>query len=350
MGQGTKRVLTGIKPTGTPHIGNFLGAIQPALALAQEHESFLFLADLHALTVRPRPEALRQETYSVAAAWVALGLDPERTIFYRQSDIPEIPLLAWVLSCCLPLGYLNRAHSFKDIQAKGTDAGDVLHGLYSYPVLMAADILLFEADLVPVGKDQKQHLEITQEAARKLNHYYGAGTPVLKVPEALIDEEVMTVPGLDGRKMSKSYENTLTPFMDEKSLKKALKKIVTDSTPYGAALPAENDCILPLVRLLEPSRGDALEASYRSGRKDPGAAAVDAPENYFGWGDAKKVLAEVVLDRFADARATYQRLMSDPEELEVMLGRGAQRARTVARPVLERVLKATGVTARLPSL
>ena len=346
-----KRVLTGVKPTGTPHIGNYLGAIRPAIELAKNNESFLFLADLHALTIQPDPKTLREETYGVAAAWIALGVDPEQTIFYRQSDIMEIPLLTWVLSCCLPIGYLNRAHSFKDAQAKGSETGDILHGLYSYPVLMAADILLFEADQVPVGKDQKQHLEIAQEAARKLNHIYGSGETLLKVPEALIDESVMTIPGLDGRKMSKSYGNTLTPFMDPKAIKKALKSLVTDSTIYGDPLPTNGDTILTLINLLDPARAKALAANYETGRKNLNQADntfADPSENFFGWGDAKKALSEVLETCFADARKHYAELMADKAELEKLLEKGAHRARAIARPVLNRVVEAVGLTARLP--
>ncbi len=347
----TKRVLTGVKPTGLPHVGNYLGAIRPAIELSRRHESFLFIADLHALTIRPDPATLREESCGLAAAWIALGLDPQRTVFYRQSDVPEIPLLAWILSCNLPLGLLNRAHSFKDVQAKGTDAGDILHGLYAYPVLMAADILLFDADLVPVGKDQKQHLEIAQEAARRVNHHYGAGQTVLKVPEPLIDESVMTVRGLDGQKMSKSYGNTLTPFMDAAALKRALKRVVTDSTPYGAPLSAEGDVLLELIGLLDPARAERVAASYRSGRKDPSVPdeALDEPTaNHFGWGDAKRELAEAMLDVFADARDRYERLMADRTEIERWLAQGAGRARAVARPVLRRVIEAVGLGTQLP--
>lgn len=352
MSDGTKRVLTGVKPTGTPHVGNYLGAIGPAIELAKTHESFLFLADLHALTIRPDPATLREETYGVAAAWIALGMDPERTVFYRQSDIPEIPLLSWILSCNVPLGLLNRAHSFKDAQQnQNKQPEDILHGLYAYPVLMAADILLFDTDSVPVGKDQKQHLEIAQEAARRVNHHYGAGEALLKVPEALIDERVMTIPGLDGRKMSKSYDNTLTPFMTPKELKKAMKKLVTDSTEYGAPLKTEDDVILSLIALLAPEQLEGLQSRYRAGRKDPSRADTefeDPTENYFGWGDAKKALIDVMVERFADARDTYARLMADKGELERLLGQGAERARAVARPVLKRVVEATGLTTPLP--
>ncbi|MBX2810462.1 MAG: tryptophan--tRNA ligase [Myxococcales bacterium] len=347
-----KRVLTGIKPTGTLHLGNYFGAIRPAIELAKQHDSFLFLADLHALTIQPDPARLREETYGIAAAWIALGVDPERTIFYRQSDIAEIPTLAWILSCCLPLGYLNRAHSFKDMTTKGSDAGNILHGLYSYPVLMAADILLFAADQVPVGKDQKQHLEIAQEAARKFNHIYGQGEAILKVPEALIDERVMTIPGLDGRKMSKSYGNTLTPFMTPKEVKKALKRLVTDSTEYGQPLPTESDTILTLINLLNPERAQLLATNYQTGRKDPSVndTSLDEPSvNYFGWGDAKAALNEVLEDHFKEARERYQELMSDTRKLEHLLTLGAERARAVARPILRRVLDLTGLTTQLPS-
>lgn len=351
MTSGAKRVLTGIKPTGTLHIGNYLGAIRPAIELAKTQESYLFLADLHALTIQPKPEQLREETYGIAAAWIALGLDPAKTVLYRQSDVPEIPALSWILSCSLPLGYLNRAHSFKDQLAKGTEAGDVLHGVYCYPVLMAADILIMDSDQVPVGKDQKQHLEIAQEVARKFNHVYGGGETILKSPEALIDETVMTIPGLDGRKMSKSYSNTLTPFMSSKDIKKALKSLVTDSTEYGQPLPIEGDVILTLVRLLNPSKADTLLESYQTGRKEPSLAdqdVVDPSANFFGWGDAKKALTEVLESHFAEARTKYLELMNDKAELDRLLAQGAERARNVARPVLQRVIDATGLTTQWP--
>lgn len=344
-------MLTGVKPTGIPHLGNYLGAIKPAIDMAKQHDSFLFIADLHALTVRPDPDALRNETYGVAAAWLALGLNPEQTIFYRQSDLPEIPLLSWILSCSLPLGYLNRAHSFKDQQAKGHESSDLSHGLYSYPLLMAADILLFDTDLVPVGKDQKQHLEIAQEIARKVNHHYAGGQELIKVPEALIDESVMTIPGLDGRKMSKSYDNTLTPFMDRKALKKAIKKLVTDSTEYGQPLPVEGDLILQLIGLLQPQRLDGLKAQYESGRKDPSIADQDLQEpsnNYFGWGDAKAALIDSVSTEFEAARSEYERLMASPQDIEALLAKGAARARAVARPMLKRVLEAVGLSTVMP--
>ena len=347
MSNGPKRVLTGVKPTGTPHIGNYFGAIKPAIDLAQSHESYLFLADLHALTIRPKPDQLVHDTYSVSAAWIALGTDPSKTVFYRQSDIPEIPFIAWILSCNLPLGYLNRAHSFKDVQQKGTSRDDVLHGLYSYPVLMASDILTFDVDLVPVGKDQKQHLEIAQEIARKFNNYYGQTEELLKVPEAQIDEQVMTIPGLDGRKMSKSYDNTLTPFMDGKMLKKAVKKITTTSDEYGSPLPTDNDVILDLIKLLAPDKHSKLTNSYKTGRKNPDIDETtlgDPQENFFGWGDAKKALIEAAETRFAEANQEYNRLMSDKAELENLLQKGAIKARETAQKVAKRVAEAVGLT------
>lgn len=341
-----KRVLTGIKPTGMPHLGNVLGAIAPAVELTREPdvEAFLFIADYHSLTVRPEPEQLTEQVYSVAAAWLACGLDPQRAVFYRQRDVPEIAQLAWIIGCSLPLGLLNRAHSFKDAKSKGVDAEEVLFGLYSYPVLMAADILAFDADVVPVGKDQKQHLEIAQEAARKFNLRYGE---ILTVPRARVDERSMTVPGTDGRKMSKSYDNTLSPFLDRKTLEKRIKAIETDSTAYGQPLPRDDDPIFALHTFLaSPEEHRDLAASYRSGRKDPSTpdAELDDPRsNYFGWGDAKKALIRQFEGCFREHRARYQHLVSHRAELDAMLERGAETARSVARGVLDRVHRASGL-------
>lgn len=342
-----KRVLTGIKPTGLPHLGNLLGAIEPAIALSNDPdvESFLFIADLHSLTVRPDPEVLTEQVYSVAASWLACGLDPEQVTFYRQRDVPEIVQLAWIIGCSVPLGLLNRAHSFKDAKAKGTGAEDVLFGLYSYPVLMAADILAFDIDVVPVGKDQKQHIEIAQEAARKLNLRYGE---VLKVPEARIDEAVMTVPGTDGQKMSKSYDNTLSPFMPKKALEKRIKAIQTDSTDFGSPLPVERDPVFALHRLLAPPvEIERLAAQYRSGRVDPNLSDRDLEDpsrNYFGWGHAKKALAAAFEARFEGHRARYDALMADRGHIDALLQRGAERARSVASGVLDRVQRASGLS------
>lgn len=349
MSQVEKRILTGVKPTGTPHIGNYLGAIGPAIELAErpENSSFLFIADLHALTIAPDPAALTEQTYSIAATWLAMGLDPERVVFYRQSDIPEVTQLAWFLSCVLPLGLLKRAHSFKDSRQKGTAEDDIKAGLFSYPVLMAADILLFDPDIVPVGRDQKQHLEIAQEAARRFNNLYGAGEEVLKVPEAQIDPSVMTIPGLDGRKMSKSYGNTLPLFAEPKPLLKLVKSIKTDSTEYGAPLEAEGDTVFSLYELLStPAQTAALAAQYVSGRKDPtrsDAEFADPTDNYFGWGDAKKALHARLVERFGPARERYEALMADRGQLDELLMAGAAEARVTARAVLKRVREAAGI-------
>lgn len=339
-----KRVLTGIKPTGIPHIGNFLGAIEPALKMAEQYDSFLFIADLHALTVPPDPAALREQTYCVAATWLAFGLDPSKTAFYRQSEVPEIPTLAWLLSCQLPLGMLNRAHSFKDVTDKGMPSEDIRHGLFSYPVLMAADILAFDTDFVPVGKDQKQHLEIAQEAARKFNNLYGDGDTILKVPEATIDEAVMTVPGLDGHKMSKSRDNTIQVFAPDKPLLKRIKAIKTDSTEYGAPLDPKDDTVFELFTLLASTEQTAhLRRQYETGRKNPDLADTDVSDNFFGWGDAKKALHSVIVERFGEARTEYNRLMDDRGYLDQLLREGADRARSVATVVLERALRASGI-------
>ncbi|MGF1509619.1 MAG: tryptophan--tRNA ligase [Myxococcota bacterium] len=337
-----KRVLTGIKPTGVPHIGNVLGAIEPALALNAhpEHEGFLFIADLHSLTIRPDAADLRDQTRSVAATWLALGLDPEQVCFYRQSRVPEVTELSWILSCSLPMGLLNRAHSFKDAQAKGAGLDEINHGIFAYPVLMAADILALDSDIVPVGKDQKQHLEITQEAARKFNLRYGE---VLKLPEARIDPSVMTIPGVDGRKMSKTYGNTIVPFDDEKTLMKKIKGIATDSTEYGAPLETDGDILFQLHALLAPGpTTEALRASYASGRKDP--RGPDEPANYFGWGDAKKAVHRTIVERFSAAREAYHTLMATPDRIDALLERGEGRARSEAAKVLARVRRAIGLT------
>lgn len=346
MNRKRKRVLTGIKPTGIPHLGNYLGAIRPAIELTRQHDSFLFIADLHALTITPDRAALKEQTHSVAATWLALGIDPEQTVFYRQSDVPEICQLAWILSCVTPLGLLNRAHSYKDARQKGQSDDDINHGVFSYPVLMAADILALGADLVPVGKDQKQHLEITQEAARKFNLRYGGGEEVLRVPEALIDERVMTIPGIDGRKMSKSYDNTVPLFLGDKQVDKATKSIKTDSTPYGEPLVPETDTVFQLFSLLAKSADEveALRARYRTGRKNP--AGEDTKENYFGWGDAKKALRDEIIEHFREAREVYARYMQNPDEIDAALERGASRARARAREVLERVREAMGLPQR----
>ncbi len=335
-----KRVLTGIKPTGVPHLGNYLGAIQPAIELAQSHESFLFIADLHALTGKQDPKQLVEDTYAVAAAWLAHGLDPARVVFYRQSEVPEIPYLAWVLGCCLPKGMLERAHSYKDaVVNKNLSDDQVNMGLFSYPVLMAADILAFDTDIVPVGKDQKQHLEICQEAARKFNLSYGE---TLKIPEPQVNESVMTIPGLDGRKMSKSYGNTIQILgTSEKELQKnMINKIVCDSTPLGQPLQPSGSVVAQLFALFaSPDQNQHFLSMCRTGRINPDDAASEA----FGWGRAKKELFELLSERFRHERDEYQRLMNDRGHIDQLLKQGATRAREVASQVLGRVMKAAGL-------
>jgi tryptophanyl-tRNA synthetase len=334
------RVLTGIKPTGVPHLGNYLGAIQPAIELAKTHDSFLFIADLHALTTFQKREQLIEDTYAVAAAWIAHGLDPEKVVFYRQSDVPEIPMLAWVLGCVLNKGLLERAHSYKDALAnKGLTEEEVNMGLFSYPVLMAADILAFDTDVVPVGKDQQQHVEICREAARKLNLAYG---DVLKVPVARIDEKVMTIPGLDGRKMSKSYDNTIKVLgTSEKDLqKKMVGKIICDSTELGQPLSTESSTVAQLYALFaDQTKNDLFLRRAHAGRIDPDDASSEA----FGWGTAKKELFDLLLERFRRDRAEYDRLMADRGHIDQLLQKGAERARAVASTILARVLTATGI-------
>jgi len=331
---GTVRVLTGVKPTGIPHIGNYLGAIRPAIELSKIHETFLFIADLHALTTERDPKKLTEDTYSVAATWIACGVDPARTVFYKQTDVPEVATLTWILSCFTPVGMLRRAHSFKDAtdNQKLTE-DDINHGLFAYPVLMAADILLYDADLVPVGKDQKQHLEIAQEIARKVNNQYGPDT--LKVPRPRIDEAVMTVPGLDGQKMSKSKGNTIDLFSTDKQLKARIGQIKTDSTEYGQPLSTDKEIVFDLFKALaSPEKTRALELQYKAGKKESG--------DPFGWGDAKKALYEQMLESLGPARSEYTKLMADKSYLRQLLRDGAERARTVAEATLRRVSGACG--------
>lgn len=338
------RNLTGVKPTGVPHIGNYLGAIRPSLGLAKDYDSFLFIADLHALTTARDPQLLREQTFAVAATWLACGLDPDIVTFFTQTDVPQTATLSWILSCFTPMGLLNRAHSVKDARAKGSDDDDINHGVFAYPVLMAADILLYDADVVPVGKDQKQHLEITQEIARKFNNQYGE---VLVVPSPKIDESVMTIPGTDGRKMSKSYGNTIEMFGSDKALLKRIKQVKTDSTEYGQALDPKGDLLFTLYALFATNdEVHRLGAQYRAGRKDPSqpdSAFDDPTDNYFGWGDAKKALHTCLLDHLGDVRSTYARLMDDKDHIRTLLAEGAKKARAIAQPVLHRVEDAIGL-------
>lgn len=332
------RVLTGIKPTGTPHIGNLLGAIRPALQLANQGlEAMYFIADHHALTTVHPPEhtaaELRQLTYEVAATWLAMGLDPERTLFYRQSDIPEIFELAWIFSCFTSKGWMNKAHAYKaivaDKEAKGEqdiDAG-INMGIYSYPILMAADIVAFDIDLVPVGKDQQQHVEIARDIAQRINHAYGKD--VLRLPKAKIDDNVATVPGIDGRKMSKSYGNQIPLFAPPKQLKKVVNSIVTDSLPPEAPKDPDASTIFAIYKAIAtPEETRALAERYRAG---------------IGWGDAKKALIDRLEVEVGEARTRYEALMADPSKIDALLAQGAVKARATARATLDRVRSAIGI-------
>ncbi len=317
--------LTGIKPTGAPHIGNLLGAILPALELTRTYRGVYFIADYHALTTEHDGVALRESTRQVAATWLAMGLDTERNIFFRQSDVPEVCELEWILSCFVGVGQLQRAHAYKDAVAKGKEA---THGLFSYPVLMAADILLYESNVVPVGKDQKQHVEMCRQMAHRINETYGEDT--LVVPEPLIRDDVATVPGLDGQKMSKSYGNTVEIFLPSKKLRKKLMKIVTGSESLEEPKDPDTCNVMKLFRLFaaEEEIRD-LEERYRAGG--------------FGYGEAKQRLFEVYDAFIGPHRERYEELLAHPEAIEEELVRGARRARDVARRVMGRLRQRAGL-------
>ena len=324
--------LTGIKPTGRPHIGNYLAMYRPALDLMENHLGMYFVADYHALTTLHDPATLRELVYEVAASWLALGLDPKKAIFFRQSDIPEIPEFTWILSCFTSKGLLNRAHAYKDAVdenlATNRDPDEGVNaGLFYYPVLMAADILLYGSDVVPVGLDQKQHIEITRDIAEAFNRTYGE---VLKVPEGLIREEVMKIPGIDGRKMSKSYDNTIPIFAPEKELRKRVMRIVTDSKRPEDPKDPEEDNLFTLLRFFaSPERLEEIRNLYLFG----GAA----------YGALKKELADLVLAHFAESRPRFEALINDKAYLDQVLKEGAAKARAMGQPYLQAARKATGI-------
>lgn len=318
------RILTGIQPSGAFHLGNYFGAIRPLVEMQERGQVFAFLADLHALTSVQDPAALREYTRNAAIDFIACGIDPERSVFYRQSDVPEHAELMWVLSTVTPMGLLERCHAYKDKVARGLSA---MHGLFAYPVLQAADILLYDADLVPVGKDQKQHLEVTRDIAVKMNEAFGE---VLKLPEPMISESVATVPGLDGQKMSKSYGNTIEMFADEKRLRKRVMAIVTDSTPLEDPKDPEGSTILALYRLVAPPDAVAtMEEEFRAGG--------------VGYGDFKKRLYQAIVDYFAPMRERRAALLTDPGHVDEILATGAARAREIAAATMDRVRRATGL-------
>jgi tryptophanyl-tRNA synthetase len=319
------RILTGIQSTGRPHLGNLLGAILPAIELSKNsaNESLYFIADLHSLTTVRDPALLRQNTYAVAAAWLACGFDTEKNLFYRQSDVPQVTELTWYLSCFTPYPMLANAHSFKD---KSDKLSDVNAGLFTYPVLMAADILLYDAEVVPVGKDQIQHLEIARDIATAFNNRYGE---TLVLPQARVDTELMTIPGTDGAKMSKSYGNIIDIFAPEKELLKTIKGIISDSTPLEAPKDPSTDVTFKLYALLaSPEETATMRQNYEAGG--------------YGYGHAKKELYELVLRRFATEREQFNFYMSNLPELDAKLAEGARKAQAYGANVLAKVREKIG--------
>jgi tryptophanyl-tRNA synthetase len=320
------RILTGLQPSGKLHVGNYFGAMEPAVRLQDEGEAFYFIANYHAMTTVKNPDELRAFTRELAVDFLACGLDPERSVFFLQSAVPEVNELAWILSTVCPVSQLEKAHSYKDKIAHGFSPS---HGLFAYPVLMAADILLYDSNLVPVGKDQKQHLEITRDLAQKINEAYGEGT--LVVPEPMIRESTAVVPGLDGQKMSKSYHNTLPLFATADEAKKlVMKKLVTDATPLEAPKPKENSTLMALYRLMA---GDAEVA----------AMEADYDRGGIGYGEFKKRLLEAYLGRFEAMSQRREEILADPGYVDGVLARGAEKARTAAAPVIDRVRRAVGL-------
>ncbi|QJX45574.1 tryptophan--tRNA ligase [Hymenobacter taeanensis] len=323
------RILTGIQSTGRPHLGNLLGAILPAIELSKSstNESLLFIADMHSLTTVRDAELLRQNTYAVAASWLACGFDTEKNMFYRQSDVPQVTELTWYLSCFTPYPMLANAHSFKD---KSDRLSDVNAGLFTYPVLMAADILLYNADIVPVGKDQVQHLEITRDIASAFNNRYGE---TFVLPQARVDAELMTIPGLDGQKMSKSYGNIIDIFVDDKALLKTIKSIVSDSTPLEAPKNPDTDTTFKLFSLLaSPTDVETMRQNYLNGG--------------YGYGHAKQALFEVIKQRFASEREQFNFYMNNLPEVDRKLAEGARKAQAYGSEVLNKVREKVGYSRR----
>ncbi|MGV0752125.1 tryptophan--tRNA ligase [Empedobacter brevis] len=320
------RILTGVQATGTPHLGNILGAISPAIELTKKegNDSFIFIADLHALTQIKNAEVLKQNTYEVAATWLALGLDPSKVVFYRQSDVTETTELTWYLLNFFPFQRLTLAHSFKD---KADYLADVNAGLFTYPILMAADILLYDAEVVPVGKDQLQHLEITRSVAEKFNHQMGE---TFVLPQAAIDENIMLIPGTDGHKMSKSRNNFINIFLPEKQLRKQVMSIETDSTPLEEPKNPDTDNVFALYKLIAtPEQTEEMRQNYLKGG--------------YGYGHAKQALFELILEKYVDARTRFDELMNDKATLDAFLENGALRARDVAQKVLKRTRNKLGL-------
>ncbi|MFI2810650.1 MULTISPECIES: tryptophan--tRNA ligase [Microbulbifer] len=328
-----QRVLTGITTTGTPHLGNYVGAIRPAIAASQEenNQSFYFLADYHALIKCQDPEQVHQSTREIAATWLALGLNTDNVVFYRQSDIHEIPELTWLLTCMTAKGLMNRAHAYKAaVDANRADGEDsdfgINMGLYSYPILMAADILMFNANKVPVGKDQVQHIEMARDIAQRFNHHYGEH---FALPEAVVDDHVAVLQGLDGRKMSKSYGNTIPLFLTEKQLKKHINKIKTNLLEPGEPKDPDTSTVFQVWQAFAtPEQTAEMRKAFEEG---------------IAWGEAKKQLFELVNGQIGDARERYHELLANPADIEAELEKGAEKARAYSAPFIEKLRAAVGI-------
>ncbi|MDA7760445.1 tryptophan--tRNA ligase [bacterium] len=328
-----KRVLTGITTSGTPHLGNYVGAIRPAIAASQDSsiESFFFLADYHALIKCQDPEAVHQSTLEIAAAWLALGLDPEQVVFYRQSDIPEIPELTWFLTCMTAKGLMNRSHAYKAAVQANQEAGEdddlaITMGLFSYPALMAADILMFNASDIPVGRDQIQHVEMARDIAQRFNHHYGEH---FVLPTAKVDDNVAVLQGLDGRKMSKSYNNTIPLFLTEKKLKKHINKIKTNLLEPGEPKDPDDSAVFQLWQAFATEQQTAdMRQQFAEG---------------IAWGEAKKQLFELINSQLAEPRERYNQLIESPAEVEKILQKGGESARQHSAALIAKVRKSVGI-------
>ncbi len=319
-----KRILSGIKPTGSPHIGNYFGMMRQAIEWQDKGEAFYFIADYHALTTVFDPVKLREYVHGAALDFLACGLDPAKAVLFRQSDVPAHTELAWLLTCQTPMPMLENCHAYKDHLARARTPS---HGIFAYPVLMAADILIYDSDVVPVGKDQKQHVEVTRDLANKMNALYG---PIFKVPEASILAAVATIPGLDGQKMSKSYDNTIELFLEEKALRKKIMGIVTDSTTVEAPKDPTNSAIVALYRLFAPpAEVEKMEADFRAGG--------------IGYGEFKKRLFAAIWEYFGPMRKRREELAADAGYVERVLTDGAERARATSDAVMTRVRRAVGL-------
>ncbi len=329
-----QRVLTGITTTGTPHLGNYVGAIRPSIEASRDDskESFFFLADYHALIKCQDPAMVRQSSKEIAATWLALGLDTDKALFYRQSDIPEITELTWILSCSAAKGLMNRAHAYKAAVQANEEAGEdpdyaITMGLFSYPVLMAADILMFNAERIPVGRDQIQHVEMARDIAQRFNHNFAE---VFTLPEAAVDDSVAVLQGLDGRKMSKSYNNTIPLFQTEKQLRKSINKIRTNLLEPGEPKDPDDSTVFQIwSAFAAPDERERMRREF---------------ENGIAWGEAKKQLFELVNGELADARERYGQLMDDPGYIESVLRQGAERARDYSVPLMRKVRDAVGIS------